>query len=522
MLGGAAGIGAIKHVGDLSQRLTYLGIQANASDAEIAKLHSSIIKVAQDKDIRVDPSGILEGVEVIVEKLGDLGIAEGNLRNIGLAMRATGAEGKAVGDMIANFKEKFDLKPEEMLPALDILVKQGKAGAFTLKDMVTQGNRVTAAYGSMGRKGLPAVREMGAMLQVFRKSSGSAEETSTAFKNFFSDLMEPGKQKVLKANGISIWDPEKLKEGKKVVRSAVDIIDELLRKSKGDPEKLAKVFGMQSLDGVKAFISTWQSSGKNAALEFMNINGDGAELMADSARASKEFNAAIQNLQTSWQKFAKQELTKPVKDMADYLNGLKPGTVDRWMTVAKWIAIIGGSAIVARKGYGMYEFGRQILGGKGGKGGLGGLAGGGAAPIPVYVVNQPGGIPGVGGAGGAGAGAAAARAGIGFAGGAAIAIPLTTALLARPIAKAISEERVKSSSTTQLREMLNGHMVMGGGASTYQAKLIASELQKRGAQDVNGLIKIVIDQDNRARIDTLKSHNNIKFDVDNGMMMVSH
>lgn len=518
MITGGGAIMAIKQVGDLSQRLTYLGIQANASETDIRKLHKSIIDASQAPDIRVDPTGILEGVEVIVEKLGDLDYAQKNLRNIGLVMRATGADGKAAGDMIANFKEKFDLKPDQILPALDILVKQGKTGAFTLKDMVTQGNRVTAAYGSMGRKGIGAVREMGAVLQVFRKSSGNAEETSTAFKNFFADLMQPGKQKLLQANGISIWDPEKLKEGKKQVRSAVDIIDEIMRKSKGDPDKLSRLFGMQTMDGMKSFINTWQSTGKNAANEFMDVQGDGKELMQDSARAAKEFNAAAQNLYTSWQKFANQELTKPVKDMADYLNGLKPGTVDRWMTIAKWVAIIGGSAVAGRKLYNGYQWGKTILsGGRPGSNGLPGLGGVPGSPIPVYVVNQPG-MPSPVGPVGGGAGGVART--IGFAGGVAIGLPLTVAVTARPIAKALAERELKASSNERLQQLLSRHLVMGGGPGTYQTKLIANELQKRGVNDVNGTIKIVIDQEGRAKVNMLKSHTSgINIDVDTGLMM---
>jgi hypothetical protein len=189
LLSGAAGIGTIKQVGDLSMRLTRLGITANITREQTGLLYKQLLDTAQMPDIRVDPGQILTGVEAIVEKLGDLDFAKNNLRNIGLMMQATGAEGLEAGEMIANFKEKFNLKtPQEVLQGLDILVKQGKAGSFTLKDLATQGNRVTAAYGAMGRSGIDAVREMGAVLQVFRRSSGSAEEASTAFKNFFSDL----------------------------------------------------------------------------------------------------------------------------------------------------------------------------------------------------------------------------------------------------------------------------------------------------------------------------------------------
>lgn len=397
LLSGAAGVGTIKQVGDLSMRLTRLGITANMTKEQTSLLYKQLLDTAQMPDIRVDPGEMLAGVEEIIEKLGDLDLAKGNLRNIGLMMRATGAEGKEAGEMIANFKEKFDLKtPEEMLQALDILVKQGKAGSFTLKDLSTQGNRVTAAYGAMGRTGLNAVREMGAVLQVFRRSSGSAEEASTAFKNFFSDLMEPSKQKKLQSLGVNIWDPAKLKEGKKQIRSAVDIIDELFNKLKGDPEKLARIFGMQSLDGLKAFISEWQKSGKNAASEFMKVSGDGAELQRDSARAAKEFNASMTNLYTSWKRFSQTNLAGPIQKMANALNSIDVERTQTLLKVLGGIAAIVGTLMAARYMHGLFTWGRNIVKGKGGKPGAGGLPSipGAGNAVPVYVVNMPGSIPG--------------------------------------------------------------------------------------------------------------------------------
>lgn len=516
LLSGAAGLGAVKQVGDLSERLTYLGIQAKITRGETDKLYDSILSVAQAPDIRVDPSEILSGVEVIIEKLGDLELAKNNLANIGYVIRATGAAGRDAGDMVANFKEKFNLKDEEILPAIDTLVLQGKAGAFTLKDMVTQGNRVTAAYGAMGRKGPQAIREMGAALQVFRKSTGSAEETSTAFKNFFNDLMEPNHKKVLEANGIQIWDPEALKRGKKEIRSIVEITDQLLEKSKGDPEKLGRVLGMQAMDGFKAVLSEYQSTGKNPMYQFLDIQGQGQELMSDSARAAKELNAAIQYLHTSWQRFASSNLTEPIRGLADTLNSLEPGTVQLWLKLGVGLGAALGGLVLTRKAYGLYKFGREILtGGKGKGGGPGGLG----APVPVRVTNTPSSwydsltnnkpaTP-------------AKKIGLGTA--SIIALPFITALAARPLAKGLAEDEAKSSSIERLQELLSRQMVMGGGPHSYQAQLIARELDRRGALGVNGTIKIQIDSEGRPKVKMLAAHNtNVNLEVDTGLMMRSH
>lgn len=509
LLSGAAGVGAVKQVGDLSMRLTMLGINAEASRDKIDRLYGTIMDAAQMKDIRVNPDEILSGVEKIVQKLGDLDFAAKQTRNIGIVVRATAADGSEVGDLISNLKEKFKLKDEEILPALDLLVKQGHAGAFELKDLVTQGNRITAAYGAMGRSGMDAVREMGAMMQVFRKSTGMEEETATAWKNLFNDLMEPSKKKYLDALKINIWDPEQLKQGKKQIRSIVDIMDELLTKTKGDQEKLSRIFGMQSLDGIKQAMTEYNQGG-NAAKRFMDITADGSQVQQDAAAAAKEFNAAMIYLHTSWQRFANNNLAKPIQKLADVLNSLKPETVNLWMKIIAGGAILTGGAVLAKKGWDVIQWGRGLFK-KGGAPG-GGVPGGmGSGVVPVYVVNKrmslvdlpgtgPGGtVPG-GGKGGK------AMAILGKAGALASA-----GLIGYGIGSLINSGigKVSGRGSGWLGDML------------YDL-LHKQETEKRKPAEVGGKIQIEIKQDGRAVVNKLQSNNPaVKMDVATGLMMRS-
>jgi len=532
MLSGAAGIGTVKQVGDLSMRLTRLGINANISREQTSLLYKQLLDTAQMPDIRVNPGELLEGVEVIVEKLGDLDLAKANLRNIGLMMQATGAQGKEAGDMIANFKEKFNLKtPEEVLQGLDILVKQGKAGSFTLKDLATQGNRVTAAYGAMGRGGLDAVREMGAVLQVFRRATGSAEESSTAFKNVFNDLMEPSKQKHLKGLGINIWDPAQLKDGKKKISSIVDIIDELLKKTNGDPEKLNRIFGMQSLDGMKAFIAEWQKAKKNAAGEFMNIKGDGAELMKDSARAAKEFNSAMQNLHTSWTRFAQNNLAGPIQKMANALNSIDIERTQTLLKVLGGVAAVVGTLMAARYAHGLFKWGQNLFK-KGGKPGTempGGIPGAGNA-MPVYVVNMPGSIPGAPGGnipdgGKAGKLSKMARwigtVGLGHAGLTGAAALSAVVAGGTGIYSAIDAARGGDG-----KNWISESPTFNGFYGDKLYDLLHSQKEEKaagGKTEVGGKIKIEIQQNGQAVVREIRADNPaVGFDVSTGLMMRSY
>ncbi|MBW7998533.1 MAG: tail tape measure protein, partial [Candidatus Glassbacteria bacterium] len=152
---------AARQMAGIEVRFERLGVQARRSKEEMKSLHQKILNISKEEGIRVDPGELTAGVEKIVEKTGDLGLAEENLRNMAVAIQATGASGADIGALIADMQQKFGLSGKDaFLAALDMLVKQGKLGAFTLQAMSTQAERLTAAYAATGRRGPEAVREM--------------------------------------------------------------------------------------------------------------------------------------------------------------------------------------------------------------------------------------------------------------------------------------------------------------------------------------------------------------------------
>lgn len=390
LLSGAAGIGAAKMVMALEMRFTRLGIQANASAEQVAKLKREIYEAAQAPDVRIDPGEVTSAIEAIIEKTGDLKFAEANIRNIGLAIQATGAGGQDIGEILAEF-QKMDIRsPDKVLEALDLLNVQGKEGAFTLQNLAALGPRVITAYTSTGRSGAEALREMGAALQVIRMGTGSSEMAATAFEAVLRTLADPKKiQDLERLAGISVFDPKKLKEGQRVLRPINELMTEIIKKTKGDKVKLGTIFDAEAVRAFNQASGEFQRTGRLDSLEkFMSVHADGTATTQDSARAAKTASAALTNLYTAWKKFADSELTGPIQSLANMLNGLEPGTVDRWMKVAKWVAIIGGGLIVARKVFKAGQGVAGMLGGKAGAAGAAGALGGMPLPLPVYVVNK--------------------------------------------------------------------------------------------------------------------------------------
>ena len=188
-------------------RLTRLGIQAGKTKEEMASINNEIYRTSQLSDINVDPSQIISAIEKIVSKTGDLDFARENIKNLAYTISATGAMGEDVGSMSADIFEKYNIKgAQNIIETLSTLVEQGKAGSFELKDLATQGARATAAYGSFGRIGRGAVSEMGAMLQMAAKGTGSPEQATTAFEALIRNFTDAQKMSKLEKSGIKIKD----------------------------------------------------------------------------------------------------------------------------------------------------------------------------------------------------------------------------------------------------------------------------------------------------------------------------
>jgi hypothetical protein len=518
LLTGAAGVGTVRQVGNLEQRFTRLGIQANRSSKEMDALKSKIFETAKAPDIRVDPGQITSAIEEIIEKTGDLDFAQANIRNIGLALQATGGDGAAIGGIMAEF-QKMGLGAKEALEALDILTVQGKEGAFTLQNLAALGPRVVTAYTAMGRTGVPAIREMGAALQVIRQGTGSSEMAATAFEAVLRTLGDADKVKLLQRNGIRIFEPGSTT----VMRALPEIMEEIIKKTKGSKIALSKIFDAEAIRSFNAAAGEFQRTGKVESLQrFNKIQADGGTITRDSIRAAKDFNAALTNLYTVWQQFADNQLSEPVKQLTAYLDGLKPGTVERWMAMGKNIAIIGGGLVMAQK-LGLFKIGGRMLGGAVGEK-LGGALNG---VVPVYVTNPGFGTPGIN-TGPLGKVPASPVAKL-LAGAAPLlpaVIAATVATVSQKVGQTVAEKQVGMASTPRLKEWLDQQMMKAGGPDSYQAELIKKELDRREVAEMekrfSGKLEIEIKSAHPTRVTQMQSTRGFDIDVDSGLLMRSH
>lgn len=339
LMAGAGGAGMAKMLADTQTRFTRIGIAADLTDEQVQTLKQSIYDMAAAPDIRVNSDEITAAIEGIIEKTGDLKFAQDNIRNIGLAIQATGASGKDIGEVMAEFQKQGILGPKEVLQTLDILNQQGKSGAFTLQNIAALGPRVMTAYTASGRSGVQAMREMGAALQLIRMGTGSAEMAATAFEATMRSLADPAKLKLLEGAGLKIFDPEKLKAGQRVLRPINEIMVEIIKLTKGDQVKLGTVFDAEAIRAFNAAASEFKRTGSLESLDkFMQVNGDGTATLRDSTRAARDMSASWSSVLGIFKRVADEELSGPLQSIADIMNAIGPGTLG---AIAKGLTFIG-------------------------------------------------------------------------------------------------------------------------------------------------------------------------------------
>lgn len=391
---GAAGFGTVRNLVNLEERFTRLGIQSQRSAEEMEELRRQIFETAREPDIRVDPSQITGAIEAIVEKTGDLEFARENIRNIAMAISATGAEGGNIGEILAEF-QKMDIRGmDAVLQSIDTLNEQGKAGAFTLQNLASLGPRVVTAYTALGRQGPEAIREMGAALQVIRQGTGSSEQAATAFEALLRTFQDAEKAKELaRKSGVQIFDPDELARGREILRPINELIVEIVEAAEGRTSRLSEIFDAEAMRAFNAALGEYNRTGTVESMDrFFQVQGDGTTTMGDSARAAETAAGSIRNLSSAWQDFADTNLSEYIQDAADALNSLDQETVDRWLKIAG-ITAGGVAGLYALRSLGRLgaDLGRGagVLRNRSTSGGISGGLGAASsmAPVPVFVTN---------------------------------------------------------------------------------------------------------------------------------------
>lgn len=393
---GVAAASGINNVVKMDKSLRSLQITSGKTAAEMKEIQDQLLATSQASHIRIDYSELETGIAQVVEMTGDLDWALANRETLAMTVSASGASGEAVGAFMAEL-QKLGLTADQTQEAIARMLSQGKEGAFTLQNLAALGPRVISSYAVSGRRGTEMLKEMGAVLQMIRTTSGSADMAATSFEALMRSFSDSKITGALQKKGIQVFDPEELKKGNKVLRPINELMMEIVTKTKGDMSKISAVFtDSEASRAFNSFINEFKDTGKfDKANKFMNVSADPEGLIKDSIIMAESYASLLANLNNAWMEFATNEMGGPLEELAAGLRSLKQEDVQRWMEMGKTLFYVGAGIIAARKAWqaGMaVKTGVDWWRGAGKqKGGAGGSAGGMGrmGAIPVYIVDGP-------------------------------------------------------------------------------------------------------------------------------------
>lgn len=380
-LGVSLSLGAASNqIIDMDARLTRMGMTADASAEQVNKLKQKIFEAAQDPNIKIDPSKVIDALDVVMTKTGNLEYVEDNIKNIAVALQATGETGESIGDVFSEF-QKFGYSASSISQLMDDMVKQGDQGEYTFGKFAKTAKAVLSAYSPIGNS-VEDTKKLGAVMQILISGTKNEEAAVTSLDAIMSELADPQKQEKLGLIGVAVRDST----GK--FRDLADIMQDTLAvaEKEGNADFLGEIFGMSSMKAVRAF----QQYGKNYKKLTDDLGDTTGALEAKSSRMAGTMKANLQNLQTTFLKFADTNLAKPLEKLNDLLSYLSenPERMEKVFNTIKWglggiVAIKGISKVAGLIG----SISNGIKGFKSGKMELS-LGGGAVSGMPVYVTNM--------------------------------------------------------------------------------------------------------------------------------------
>lgn len=370
---------ATKEIINLDNRLTRIGLTADASAEQVNQLKQKVFEAATDSKIKIDTTSINDALDVVMTKTGDLKYTEDNIRNIAIAIQATGEQGSSIGSVFAEF-QKFGYTVDQISKLMDDMVKQGDQGAFTFGEFAKAGSAVISAYSPIGTAP-DDIKRANAAMQIIMMGTKNAEIAVTALGSAMSELSSPDKQAKLMAIGVRVRD----ESGK--FRDFNDIMADLLKVSEkvGNTDFLGSIFGQTTMQAIRAYGNFYE----DMYPKLMDLGDTTGAMENKSAKMANTLAANLQQVQTAFVRFADSKLTEPLEKLTGLLNKLAedPEAFNRVFTgiavgigsiaavkgLASVMNIVSGIANL-KKGGGSINIGSNI----GGNG------------MPVYVTNWGG------------------------------------------------------------------------------------------------------------------------------------
>jgi TP901 family phage tail tape measure protein len=351
---GVAIVAAARNIMNFDRSLTKLAINGRLTKKEQFELREEIGKLGvQFGKSRED---VLGGLDAIVQRTGDIGFARDVMKDLALASTATGTSMEDLGALASNLQQKLAIGPEGLAEALNIINVQGKEGAFTLEKMASLGERLFAASGRIGMKGVGDLRKYGALIQMSRMGTGSEEQATTAMERVLDAIID--KQDVIRKKAkFDVFSNRSLQQFKSIDK----IVKGIIIGTGGNEKDLGDIFGAEGVRGIAELARLYrETKGFDFFDKLTNSDaGRANETLKDSARAMEDSASKFDKLMAILENASDKLLAKSIENLSVALNELinDPRKVDDFIedmgnigaAIAGLVKIVGGSLGVLEK-----------------------------------------------------------------------------------------------------------------------------------------------------------------------------
>ncbi|MDD3466028.1 MAG: phage tail tape measure protein [Campylobacterales bacterium] len=241
-----------KQAADAEHALRAMGNVGDLKPKELdeisLKLDEISVKTNQTK------AKLLEGMNVLVASGIDPKKSLEFMTVIGKGATASQAEVTDLSKSLFSVQDNLKVAINELPKALDMMSLAGKEGRFELKDMAKFFPTLTAGAQSLGMKGVGAVTQLTAALQVAMKGAGDADQAANNFRNFLQKMTAKETVGNFKKMGVDLEAEFKKwqKNGQDPIEQMILLIQKL---TKGDQFKISELFAdMQVGDFIKPMI----------------------------------------------------------------------------------------------------------------------------------------------------------------------------------------------------------------------------------------------------------------------------
>ena len=224
----------------LEHQLRELGNVGQLSAKQLEDMDKRLGSIA--KNTNQMRSEITEGLNVLVASGIDPTNALDYMDVIGRTATAAQADIVDISKTAFAVTDNLKVNVKDLAKTMDILAQAGKEGRFELKDMSSAFPSLTAGASMLGMRGVSAVTQLGAALQVAMKGAGSASEAATNFESFLQSVTSPmavNRFKELYGVDLPSFLNKVIKEGKDPIEEMVVLINKL---TGGDVFAVSEIF----------------------------------------------------------------------------------------------------------------------------------------------------------------------------------------------------------------------------------------------------------------------------------------